>query len=164
MFGGIPYTGRWATAPPKPNKPPGAPLLDRSTRRLSAKLGTLTPSGEAVLTQSLSLSLSLPFEEAQESRLLASDHNFALLALLAPELPNTVLVQLGASCLGGRRCLSLYSVYREGTLTFDTITRFEIADPALPLADALQRFVDTDDFKASVLAPLVREVRHHFCR
>ncbi len=102
------------------------------------------------------------FEPPGESRVMAWNSNFALLSMFVPDLSNTLLVQLFGSSASGRKVFSLYSVYREGPMTFDAIIRFDMAEPILPLGEVLRRFVEGSEFKTSVLLPMVRIVRRHF--
>ena len=98
-----------------------------------------------------------------ESNLLQAGENFALLALMTPELPNSVLVQLFGAPVSGRAAYSLYAVYREESMTFDAIIRFDPgSEAALPKGEVLQRFVARPSFETAVLQPLVRSVRTHF--
>lgn len=99
-----------------------------------------------------------------ESRVLVSTQQLALLTLFVDGLPNTVLVQLCALRFGTRRSFSLYVLYREGTVTFDAVTRFQPKGSTRSLGEVLRRFTRTEAFQAVVVAPLVRDVREHFSR
>lgn len=100
-----------------------------------------------------------------ESHVLQTGENFALVALMTPALSNSVLVQLFAAPAPGARVFSLYAVYREESMTFDAIIRFDPgSEVSLPKGELLQRFVARPAFDAAVLRPLVRGVRAHFDR
>ncbi len=98
-----------------------------------------------------------------ESHLLRCDDHVALVALMTPMLPNSVLVQLFGTPFGVRQVFSLYAVYREDSMTFDAIIRFEPGVEArLSKGDLLQRFVARSSFDRAVLQPLASRVRSHF--
>lgn len=98
-----------------------------------------------------------------ESHVLQAGDNFALVALMTPLLPQSVLVQLFGAPVPGRKAFSLYAVYREESMTFDAIIRFDPgAEASLPKGELLRRFVCRPSFETAVLHPLVESVRRHF--
>ena len=103
-------------------------------------------------------------ENPIESRLLASSKDSALLALSVGDLPQSVLTQLSGIPLQGKRVFSLYSVYREGPMTFDAIIGLEVVDSTLELTEVLSHFVHGSEFRASILTPLIKTVHRHFRR
>lgn len=104
-----------------------------------------------------------------DARVQSQGIHCAWASVLVANLPNTVLVQLVGTPLGGRRAFSLYSVYREETMTFDAICRFALRPlprhrTRPPLDQTLRRYLATVEFKRRVLDPLVQEVQAHFGR
>ncbi|MDP9044401.1 MAG: hypothetical protein M3O01_06285 [Pseudomonadota bacterium] len=104
-----------------------------------------------------------------ESKMLAQGADCALASVLIDGLPNTVLVQLVGTPLGSRRVFSLYSVYREDTVTFDAICRFSLRPVPKhrlrpPLEQTLRRYLGTSDFRSRVIEPMMQEVQTHFGR
>lgn len=96
--------------------------------------------------------------------MLAAGSNFALVSSFVQGLADTLLVQLVGNTYGHARIFSLYSVYREGDMSFDAIMRFKVLDPSMPLEDILGAFVRSLAFEVAVIEPLARRVRQHFGR
>lgn len=104
------------------------------------------------------------FQRDQQSRILASGRDFALLSTFVTGLAHTVLIQLCRSAPAGRPVFSLYCLYREGGMTFDAIVEFELGARSLPLAEVLEQFATSAEFETVVLTPLAERVGRHFMR
>ena len=100
----------------------------------------------------------------RQPRTIASGRGFALLSTFVEGLPNTVLVQLLRSVCGTPAAYTLYTVYREGPMTFDAIAAFDVGQPRECLADMLKRFVCSAAFESAVMEPIRREADAHFGR
>lgn len=97
------------------------------------------------------------------SRVAAHD-DLARLTVPIEGLPNRLSLQLYGTPLGGSRAFSLYALYREGTMTFDAVIRFDRGACGRRLAEVLRAFVASERFRTAVADPLVREVLAHFRR
>lgn len=99
-----------------------------------------------------------------DTRTLACTGSFALISAFVPGLPNTLLVQVFRSVFGKRPTYSLYSVYREGEMTFDATVRIDVTAADMRLDELLRRFLRSPDFDAAVVRPIADRVRMHFAR
>ena len=86
------------------------------------------------------------------------------MSAFVPGLPNTLLVQVYRSVFGKRPTYSLYSVYREGEMTFDATVRIDVTAHDMRLDELLRRFLRSNDFELAVIRPIAERVRLHFGR
>lgn len=83
-------------------------------------------------------------------------------SMLFPELRHSVLVQLTRLKTGKGPSFSVFVVYREEGMTFEVSGRLAIAEPCRRVESLLVDLIHDDDFLATVLLPLDRQVVNHF--
>lgn len=105
-----------------------------------------------------------PLRHAEAPRTLFTGPDAALISLCVHGWANSLLVQLMRLPVGRSETFSLYTLYREGSMTFEATVRFDMGESRLPLETVLTAFVRGSEYEQAVLKPLARQVRQHFHR
>lgn len=99
-----------------------------------------------------------------EYRILSSSHHAVVMSLFAKGLRNTALIQLLGLDTGTGRALSIFAVYREEPMTFETSAKLNVSGADCSVEVILRKLVEDESFLNPLVTAMRLAVNRHFAR
>lgn len=99
-----------------------------------------------------------------EYQILSASHHAVAVSLFAKGLRNTVLIQLLRIETGVGRASSIFAVYREGPMTFETSAKLTVSRVGCSVEALLRELVENESFLGPLLTAMAAAVDRHFGR